>query len=165
LVASSESASSSAPSSGRPAEESRHIELDHVDLNFGSRVVFDDLHVEFARGKIHVLMGGSGAGKSTLLRMIGGLQRPDRGRVRVGGKELVWDPPPADTGEVELVRAIQRLQPPYREVLLLHLHHRARLMRNLMFYSFPAGFRPCWWYCSRYESVLGKCVWLLFAVR
>lgn len=37
---------------------------------------------------IHLLLGGSGTGKSTLLRMIGGLQRPDSGEVRVAGHLL-----------------------------------------------------------------------------
>jgi len=40
------------------------------------------------KGEIHLLLGGSGTGKSTLLRMIGGLQRPDSGIVRVAGHEL-----------------------------------------------------------------------------
>jgi len=37
---------------------------------------------------MHLLLGGSGAGKSTLLRMIGGLQRPDSGEIRVAGHLL-----------------------------------------------------------------------------
>ena len=40
------------------------------------------------KGGIHLLLGGSGSGKSTLLRMIGGLQRPDSGEVRVAGNLL-----------------------------------------------------------------------------
>lgn len=40
------------------------------------------------RGGIHLLLGGSGTGKSTLLRMIGGLQQPDAGEVRVAGQRL-----------------------------------------------------------------------------
>ncbi len=40
------------------------------------------------KGEIHLLLGGSGTGKSTLLRMVGGLQRPDSGDVRVAGHRL-----------------------------------------------------------------------------
>ncbi len=35
-----------------------------------------------------MVLGGSGAGKSTLIRMIGGLQRPDSGSVRVAGQDI-----------------------------------------------------------------------------
>jgi len=48
-------------------------------------------------------MGGSGTGKSTILRMIGGLQRPDRGSIRVAGQEITG------LGEIDLSRMRQRL--------------------------------------------------------
>jgi len=60
-----------------------------VALAFGRRRVFDGLDCGFAKGRISILMGGSGTGKSTLLRLIGGLQRPDRGSIRVAGQEVV----------------------------------------------------------------------------
>lgn len=40
------------------------------------------------KGAVHLLLGGSGTGKSTLLRMIGGLQQPDAGEIRVAGHLL-----------------------------------------------------------------------------
>ena len=39
-------------------------------------------------GEFRVLLGPSGCGKSTLLRMIAGLDRPDRGEVRVNGQPV-----------------------------------------------------------------------------
>ena len=45
-----------------------------------------------AKGRIHLLLGGSGSGKSTMLRMIGGLQKPDAGEVRVAGRSLTGLP-------------------------------------------------------------------------
>jgi len=44
--------------------------------------------LEIREGEIFGLMGYSGAGKSTLLRLINLLERPDSGRVLVGGQDL-----------------------------------------------------------------------------
>jgi len=68
--------------------EPAHVEVRGVSLAFGRRRVFDELNCSFARGRISVLMGGSGTGKSTLLRMVGGLQTPDSGSIRVAGQEV-----------------------------------------------------------------------------
>ena len=54
--------------------------------------------VEIGRGELTVVHGRSGSGKTTLLNMIGGLDRPTRGRVWVDGEEV------SAMGEDELVR-------------------------------------------------------------
>ena len=54
--------------------------------------------VGIGRGELTVVHGRSGSGKTTLLNMIGGLDRPTRGRVWVDGAEV------SAMGEVELVR-------------------------------------------------------------
>ena len=77
------------PSGDAPsASDSAFIDVRDVRLKFGSRTVFDGLTCQFAKGEIHLLLGGSGTGKSTLLRMIGGLQLPDSGEIRVAGQSL-----------------------------------------------------------------------------
>ena len=50
--------------------------------------VFEGLDLEIERGGFFTLMGPSGSGKSTLLNLVGGLDRPDRGRVIVAGEDL-----------------------------------------------------------------------------
>jgi lipoprotein-releasing system ATP-binding protein len=47
-------------------------------------VVFEDLELEVAEGEMIAVVGPSGAGKSTLLHLLGGLDRPTRGTVKLG---------------------------------------------------------------------------------
>ena len=74
-------------------KESQHgVELQGVSRIYtkGSEgvVVFDDVDLEIRAGAFCALMGPSGSGKSTLLNLVGGLDRPDSGRVIVGGTSL-----------------------------------------------------------------------------
>jgi len=50
--------------------------------------VLRDLNLKVPAGEFLALMGPSGSGKSTLLNLIGGLDRPTRGSVSVGGERL-----------------------------------------------------------------------------
>lgn len=49
----------------------------------GARVIFNDINMDFARGKVTAIMGPSGCGKTTLLRLIGGQLKPESGTVEV----------------------------------------------------------------------------------
>ena len=64
------------------------VALDGVVFSRGQLQVFRGLSCGFPRGQISVVLGGSGSGKSTLLRLIGGLERPDAGSVRVAGEDI-----------------------------------------------------------------------------
>lgn len=55
----------------------------------GRHYVFKDLNIELPSGKSIALIGRNGAGKSTLLRMIGGIDRPDSGKI-VTGSSISW---------------------------------------------------------------------------
>jgi len=50
--------------------------------------VLRGVDVELARGDFLALRGASGAGKSTLLYLLGGLDTPDRGEIRLAGRNL-----------------------------------------------------------------------------
>jgi putative ABC transport system ATP-binding protein len=50
--------------------------------------VLSDLNLQVPAGEFLALMGPSGSGKSTLLNLIGGLDRPTKGLVAVGGERV-----------------------------------------------------------------------------
>jgi ABC-type lipoprotein export system ATPase subunit len=50
--------------------------------------VLDGLDLEAARGELVAVVGRSGSGKSTLLHLLGGLDRPERGTIEIGGTRI-----------------------------------------------------------------------------
>src|SRR3954454_2233481 len=64
------------------------IEVDTVAKSFGKVEVLIDVSAKFADGEVVAVIGPSGSGKSTLIRCINGLERLDRGDIRVDGKSV-----------------------------------------------------------------------------
>ncbi|MBB3138246.1 putative ABC transport system ATP-binding protein [Rhizobium pisi] len=50
--------------------------------------IFSGLDLSIPRGDFVAMMGPSGSGKSTLLNMLGGIDRPDAGEIRIGRSRL-----------------------------------------------------------------------------
>jgi iron(III) transport system ATP-binding protein len=64
------------------------LEISHLSVTLGKKLVLDDLSFSLAEGQIAALLGPSGCGKTTLLRSIAGLITPSHGTIRFG-KQLV----------------------------------------------------------------------------
>jgi len=64
------------------------IEIQGLVKNFGSHRVLNELTLKINSGSTCVIIGRSGCGKSVMLKHIMGILRPDKGSVRVDGKDL-----------------------------------------------------------------------------
>ena len=68
--------------------------IETVDLNKTFKLgdldveVLKDINVGIGKGEFVSIMGPSGSGKSTLLYLIGGLDKPTSGSIKISGKEL-----------------------------------------------------------------------------
>jgi multiple sugar transport system ATP-binding protein len=63
------------------------VVLTEVSKSFGADQALADVSMTVSDGSFVVLLGPTGAGKTTTLRMVSGLDRPDRGRVSIGGRD------------------------------------------------------------------------------
>jgi len=69
------------------------LRADDLAVSFDGVAALDGASLEVGDGETVALLGPSGSGKSTLLRAIAGLQRLDRGRVLLDGRDLATTPP------------------------------------------------------------------------
>ena len=64
------------------------IQIKNITKRYKGVTALDDVSLSFEFGKIYGFLGRNGAGKSTLLNMLGGLDTPTEGSIRVGDTEL-----------------------------------------------------------------------------
>ncbi len=70
------------PAAGKPL-----IELENVDFSYGDEPVLKNISLTIRQGERIALIGENGAGKSTLAKLICGVIRPRRGKIRIDGKD------------------------------------------------------------------------------
>lgn len=91
--------SNASADSGVPA-----IRMTGIDKSFGAIWANRGASLEVMPGEIHALVGENGAGKSTLMRILGGLMKPDAGRVEVNGRDVTgWSTNDAITAGIGIV--------------------------------------------------------------
>ena len=63
------------------------ITVNNLDLQFGKRILFQDVNLKFTPGNCYGIIGANGAGKSTFLKIISGEKDPTRGTISMGPGE------------------------------------------------------------------------------
>jgi branched-chain amino acid transport system ATP-binding protein len=91
-------------SAGAPA-----LSVTDVSVRFGGLQALNGVDLEVAAGEVHGLIGPNGAGKTTLFNVITGLQRPTRGRVLIGTRDVTVAKPHLRS-RLGLGRTFQRLE-------------------------------------------------------
>ena len=64
------------------------IDLQHITKSFDGEMILDDLNLYIRENEFLTLLGPSGCGKTTTLRILGGFEKPDKGRVIFDGKDI-----------------------------------------------------------------------------
>ena len=64
------------------------VEMLNIRKEFPGIVANDNITLQLRKGEIHALLGENGAGKSTLMGILFGMNQPDKGVIKVRGKEV-----------------------------------------------------------------------------
>ncbi|WP_256392102.1 ABC transporter ATP-binding protein [Natronoarchaeum rubrum] len=72
----------------RKAQGDIALSIESVSKSFGTELAVDELSLSVRQGELLTLLGPSGCGKTTTLRLVAGLERPDAGRIALGGREV-----------------------------------------------------------------------------
>jgi len=77
------------------------LRIQGIRKSYGQVVAVAGIDLVVDEGEFFTLLGPSGSGKTTLLRLIAGFERPDAGRIELGGRDVTGLPPYArDTNTV-----------------------------------------------------------------
>ena len=64
------------------------IEMSGITKEFPGIIANDNITLQLRKGEIHALLGENGAGKSTLMSVLFGLYQPEKGSIKVRGREV-----------------------------------------------------------------------------
>lgn len=74
------------------SQSDKGVDVDGLGKSFGSVDALRDISFDVGRGEVVALLGPNGAGKTTTVEILSTVARPDRGRARVAGHDVVSQP-------------------------------------------------------------------------
>ncbi|HUC04639.1 MAG TPA: ABC transporter ATP-binding protein [Acidimicrobiales bacterium] len=92
-----------------PETPGADLSVGNVSVHFGGINALSSVSLTARAGEVTGLIGPNGAGKTTLFNVISGLQRPDRGQVHLGGRDITRLGPHR-RARLGLARTFQRLE-------------------------------------------------------
>lgn len=69
------------------------LKIEHVSKVYNKNIALNNVNLEIQAGEFVCLLGPSGCGKSTLLRLIAGLDKPTKGKIYIGDRDVTNLPP------------------------------------------------------------------------
>ena len=72
------------------------LSVSNLSIQFGKRVLFDNVNISFNNGNCYGIIGANGAGKSTFLKILSGKIEPTSGNVHLEPCLLYTSPSPRD---------------------------------------------------------------------
>lgn len=96
------------PGADSDATGTPHLDVREVTVQFGGIVANSEVSLTVPRGSMCGLIGPNGAGKTTLFNVITGAQKPTRGRVWLGGRDIT-DASRQERARLGMARTFQNL--------------------------------------------------------
>src|SRR5690242_4456957 len=103
------------------------IQIERVTKTFGEVTAVDDVSLNVPEGSVYGFIGPNGSGKTTTMRMIVNISYPDRGTIRVFGREQTG-------GRLDFIGYLPEERGLYRKMAvrpLLEFHGELRGGRNV----------------------------------
>ena len=69
-------------------EKQKIIEVKNLKVQYGDRLILENINFNINKGEVFVIVGGSGCGKSTLLKQLIGLETPTEGNILINGTDI-----------------------------------------------------------------------------
>lgn len=69
-------------------KEDYAVEMLNITKRYFGVTALNDVELKIKKSSIHALIGENGAGKSTLMKILGGIEKPDKGKILLDGKEV-----------------------------------------------------------------------------